>query len=161
MALSFEKPQDRPEGEEKKTSPESREQRRSDEYFEQAQQEIIDFLTDGIEAEVSIRLAEDPTFRAKGRNWELNKLPDEYREIAFMQKKLQLIDERLGEVLAENDQTEPSTAEEATSYFAAQLLARVRQAQEAKINRNAEMLGLQIQHPAIAEALKEPMKKAA
>lgn len=139
--------------EQKDVRPESTERRQSDEYFERAEQEVINFLTDGIESEVNERLAEDPTFRARGRNYELSKIPEEYEVIAFMQKKLQLIEEHLDEVLVENNQTEPGTAEEATSYFAAQLLARVKQAQEGKITSTARLLGLEIQHTDVARAL--------
>lgn len=150
MRPSFEQPQNTSAENKKEESPE---QRRSDEYFQQAQQEVIDFLTDGIEAEVNIRLAEDPTFSAKGRNWELSKIPDEYQEIAFMQKKLRLIGERLDDAIVENNETEPGTAAEAKSYFAVQLFARAKQVQEEKIKAAAGQLGLRIQHPGIAEAL--------
>lgn len=152
MRPSFEQPQNTSENEEKGIGSENLEKRPASESIERAQQEVVDFLND-LEHEVKERLAADPTVHLHGRDYQLDELSETYSDIAFMQKKLRLIDERLGTALINHDQTDPSTSGEAVSYFTLQLLARAKQAQEKKISAFADIHGLAVQHEDIARAL--------
>lgn len=153
MALSFEQPQNTSENEKKNDiRVESTEKRPASESIEKAQQEVVDFLDD-LGPEVKERLAADPIVHLHGRDYELAELSETYEDIAFMQKKLRVIEERLGTAIINHDETVPSTPGEAVSYFTLQLLARAKQAQETKITAFADLHSLAVQHEDISRAL--------
>lgn len=124
----------------------------SQEAMEQAEDTVVELVKDVAEAAAE-ELKEDPTVHFKGRDWQLSKLPEEYAEIAYTQKELNRIQEVLSEIVQENQESEPTSDGEATSYFKIQLLARVQGFLESRSETQAEELGLQLQHPDIHQAL--------
>lgn len=146
MNPNFEKPK------QTSTKEHSEDQINAGEAMAKAEQTIKEILS-SLKEEADQRLAENPSVHLKGRGWQLEDLPEEYKKIGFLQKRLSVIEDELDETLLENEESEPGSSAEALSYFRAQLLARTKKVEEQKIELAAEELGLRLQHPDIHEAL--------
>jgi|GEM_PF-1282268 hypothetical protein len=121
----------------------------SEEAVKTAEQKVLADLNG-----FSERLEEGWTVRLKGREWSADELPEEYVDVALMQKKLQILQDQLEESLMKNKETDPGTDDEAVSYFEAQMWGRITDIQQLEADLAAKNIGIQLQHPDLARAHK-------
>jgi hypothetical protein len=121
----------------------------SEEAVKTAEQKVLADLNG-----FSERLEEGWTVRLKGREWSADELPEEYVDVALMQKKLQILQDQLEESLMKNQETDPGTDDEAVSYFEAQMWGRITDIQQLEADLAAKNIGIQLQHPDLARAHK-------
>ena len=121
----------------------------SEEAVKTAEQKVLADLNG-----FSERLEEGWTVRLKGREWSADELPEEYVDVALMQKKLQILQDQLEESLLKNQDTDPGTNDEKISYFEAQMWGRITDIQQLEADLAAKNIGIQLQHPDLARAHK-------
>lgn len=142
------------------TAVESRtEKMNTDDAFEAAEASVEEF-TRSLHKRAGRRLEEDPSVHLKGRDKRLSELPDEYREVGLIQKRVDLIEEQLEQVLSVNETSDPGSHQEAVSYFQTQILARMQEAEKKRAALNAQTLGFKLQHPDIYRALATSHKQS-
>jgi CRISPR/Cas system CSM-associated protein Csm5 (group 7 of RAMP superfamily) len=128
------------------------------EAFDQALDETKAFLVEEFADEVERRHQADPSVHLQGTDWQLAELSEDsravYEKIAFMQKRVAELADKLEEALQKNQQaSQPGSPEESISYFQVQILGNLKNTEQKRMESAADEHGLQLQHPALYEAL--------
>lgn len=130
----------------------------SKEAEQAALDEVMEFLHT-LEAEADELLEAEPTVHLKGRDYRLDELPKEYFELGHMQKKHQIILDRMSDALIQNESAEAGSSEQDVAYFKVQILGRLKEVQSDHNKAAFGQLGLALQHPDLYDAYN--LKKAA